>query len=199
MRKHESNLVMSDSKFPFSFPVEAERVASTQGAVTVEPADEDRQRIAQAYELEAMPALKADLNLSPWRKAGIRVHGTVKAILRQRCGVTLEIFDQELTDEIDRTFEPLPKSPRTARDLNDEGEIEIQMESIDPPDVIENGKIDLGAVICEQLALNIDPFPRKPGVAFEAALTGETDEGEDDGKEPSPFAVLAKLKDGSTH
>jgi len=199
MRVHESNFVMSESKFPYSFPVEAERVASTHGAMTVEPADADRQRIAEAYELEGLPALKADLVLTPWRKAGVRVQGTLKATLRQRCGVTLEIFDQDLSDEVDRTFEPLPKRPRTARDLNDEGEIEIQMESIDPPDVIENGRIDLGAVICEQLALNIDPFPRKPGVAFDAPVAEQADGGEDDGKEPSPFAVLAKLKDGSTH
>jgi uncharacterized metal-binding protein YceD (DUF177 family) len=30
-------------------------------------------------------------------------------------------------------------------------------------DVIEDGRIDLGQYAVEQLALNLDPFPRKPG------------------------------------
>ncbi|GGB56652.1 metal-binding protein [Roseibium aquae] len=194
---------MSDSLFPYSYCVEAERVASTTGHVRVEPSAEARTLIARRYELEELPEIHADLKLTPWRKAGIRVTGTLHARLIQKCGVTLETFEQKLADGIDRTFEPLPKRPRKDGDLNDDGEIELQLDSIDPPDVIENGRIDLGAVLCEQLALNIDPFPRKPGVAFETALPAdetadETVDGRGEGR-PSPFAVLAKLKDGPAH
>ena len=46
----------------------------------------------------------------------------------------------------------------------------------------------LAAYVVEDLALAIDPFPRKPGVEFEAP---------DAPGEPSPFAVLAKLKGGA--
>ena len=54
--------------------------------------------------------------------------------------------------------------------------------------MLVDDKVDLGAYVVEDLSLAIDPFPRKPGVAFEAPeQTGEL----------SPFAVLAKLKGGA--
>jgi hypothetical protein len=55
----------------------------------------------------------------------------------------------------------------------------------DPPDPIVNGQIDLGALAAEFLALNLDLYPRKPGVMFEAANAGAEASAID-----SPFAVL---------
>ncbi len=68
------------------------------------------------------------------------------------------------------------------------GELDLDPDADDPPDVLEGDKIDLGAYVVEDLSLAIDPFPRKPGAAFEAPDTGA---------EISPFAVLAKLKGGT--
>ena len=55
-----------------------------------------------------------------------------------------------------------------------------------PPDVLESDEIDLAHYLVEQLVLDLDPFPRKPGVEFDykPAVTEE-----------SPFAVLKRLKD----
>ncbi len=39
-------------------------------------------------------------------------------------------------------------------------------EQPDPPDPIVNGRIDLGQLAAEFLALGLDPYPRKPGVEF---------------------------------
>ena len=71
----------------------------------------------------------------------------------------------------------------------DEGEIDLELDD-DSPDQIEDGRLDLGQYAVEQLALSLDPFPRKPGAVFEQP------------KEPgeiSPFAVLKTLrpKDGA--
>jgi uncharacterized metal-binding protein YceD (DUF177 family) len=64
------------------------------------------------------------------------------------------------------------------------------LETDDPPDPIIAGRIDLGALVTEFLALSLDPYPRKPGVEFEDAPTAP-----DDRLEESPFAKLAALKD----
>ncbi len=64
-------------------------------------------------------------------------------------------------------------------------EVEIDPNADDPPDPIEGGRIDLGALVVEHLALEIDPFPRKPGVVFEPPAGGEP---------PSPFAALRDFK-----
>ena len=61
----------------------------------------------------------------------------------------------------------------------------------EPPDPIFNGQIDLGVLASEQLALALDPYPRKEGVEFAADLVQV-----DDIAEVSPFAALAKLKKG---
>jgi hypothetical protein len=58
----------------------------------------------------------------------------------------------------------------------------------DPPDPIINGRIDLGALACEFLALGLDAYPRKPGAEFAPIIE---DAGDD---KPKPFAALAKLK-----
>jgi uncharacterized metal-binding protein YceD (DUF177 family) len=67
-----------------------------------------------------------------------------------------------------------------------EAELVIDLEADDPPDVVEGDEIDLARYVVEHLALDIDPFPRKPGVEFEPpAPTAEI----------SPFAALRRLKE----
>jgi len=53
------------------------------------------------------------------------------------------------------------------------------------PDAIINGQIDLGALAAEFLVLNLDLYPRKPGVTFEDIYVGGEASGTD-----SPFAGL---------
>ncbi|WP_428645501.1 YceD family protein [Roseibium sp.] len=185
---------MAKDTFPYSYPVNASRVVDKDERLEISPDAASLKMIAEAYGLDAIGNLTADLRLKPYRKAGLRVTGTVTADITQTCVVSLEPFESVLRIDMDRTFEPHSSKPRKIRDLNDDGEIEIDLEQLDPPDVILDGVLDLGAVLCEELALSLDPFPRKPGVAFEGA------DGDDDGDEaseetkPSPFAALQALK-----
>lgn len=186
---------MANETFPFAFKVNASKVVDKDQRIQVVPNEKECAAIAKAYDLDAVNSLNADLLLKPYRKAGLRVAGTIKASVTQTCVVSLEPFGQELKLDIDRTFEPHSSRPRKIRDLNEDGEIEIDLESLDPPDVITDGVLDLGAVICEELALTVDPFPRKPGVEFEAAEDEETEESGESEQKPSPFAALGALKE----
>ena len=60
------------------------------------------------------------------------------------------------------------------------------LDAPDPPDVLASDEIDLVGYLVEHLALEIDPFPRKPGAEFDY---------KPDVAEESPFAVLKRLKD----
>ena len=184
---------MATETFPFSHTVNANRVVDKDETITIEPDAGSLNAIAGAYDLLGINDLKAEFTLKPYRKEGIRVVGTIDADISQTCGVSLEAFDSKLTLDVDRTFEPVSSKPRRARDLNEDGEIEIDLESLDPPDVIVDGVLDLGAVICEELALSLDPFPRKPGIEFESDETGDGTE-EEETEKPSPFAALEALK-----
>ncbi len=188
---------MANETFPYSHKVNAARVVDKDEKITVTANEGERAAIAKAYDLDGVKSLVADLVLKPYRKAGLRVAGHITAELEQTCVVSLEPFVQELELDIDRTFEPHSSRPRKIRDLNEDGEIEIDLESLDPPDVITDGVLDLGNVICEELALALDPFPRKPGVEFEGSGEEDADPAEpvEETGKPSPFAALSALKE----
>jgi uncharacterized metal-binding protein YceD (DUF177 family) len=126
------------------------------------------------------------MRASPWLD-GAQIEGRWQARVRQTCGVTLEPFESDLEGEI--RLRALPQGSAALGGPDEAGgELDLDPEADDPPEVLPDDRIDLGAYVVEDLSLAIDPFPRKPGVEFEAP--------EQPG-EPSPFAVLAKLKGGA--
>ena len=66
------------------------------------------------------------------------------------------------------------------------GELELDPDAPDAPDVLETDAVDVAGYVVEHLALELDPFPRKPGVTFEYQPPEE---------ETSPFAALKKLQE----
>jgi hypothetical protein len=148
--------------------------------VKVEASAEERRRIAAEFELAALDALAGSFHVRP-TSAGARVEGKVEARLRQICVVSLEPFEVELSEPVDLRFasERSETPPRG-------GEITVSLEEEDPPDPIIDGRIDLGAVTLEFLALGVDPYPRKPGVEPPGDMAP-------DERPPSPFAALAGL------
>ncbi len=143
--------------------------------------DESIERaIAQALKLVDLKGLSARVRLSPWLD-GVELSGDWTAVVTQVCGVSLDPFDTELAGDFQVRCAPLG-SPLLAPP---ESEVEIDLEADDPPDALEHDWVDVAAYVVEHLALEIDPFPRKPGAEF-TPPPAETP--------PSPFAVLARLQ-----
>ena len=153
---------------------------------TLEADEATRGRIAKALGLDGLGSLTAEMKVGPWLD-GVQIDGRWSARVRQTCGVTLEPFDSDLDGEIHLRALPQGSAALGGADEGG-GELDLDPEADDPPDMLEGDRIDLGAYVVEDLSLAVDPFPRKPGVEFEAP--------EQKG-EPSPFAVLAKLKGGA--
>lgn len=126
----------------------------------------------------AAESIAATLHLAHEGKEGVRITGRLTATVRQTCGVTLEPFDAPLDEEIDVHFAPPGSYVRSDEDEENE---------IDPPDEIIEGRIDVGALVGEFLALGVDPYPRKPGAVFEPPPENPA--------AISPFSALARLKD----
>ena len=53
--------------------------------------------------------------------------------------------------------------------------------------------LDVGEIIAEELALSLDPYPRKPGIAVEIGPGGGAAKGEAPPRD-RPFEALAALK-----
>lgn len=159
---------------PYSEPV---RLHQVPGGVkrTLEPDAATRARIVKALDLASLDAFTAEMDLAP-SPAGWRLSGRVRATLAQTCGITLE----PLPLEIDSSF-----ALTLAEAVEEDSEEIIITLDDESPDLIENGQIDLGQYAVEQLALRLDPFPRKPGAEFVQPP---------EPAEISPFAVLKQLR-----
>ena len=158
-----------------------------KSVVEVEASEAERAALAQAYDLVAIAALKARLTLAK-RGPVISITGVLKSHLTQICVVTMEPFESLVEDQIEMEFAP-PAYVTEAWERLAQLEASGSNEDLpEPPDQIIDGKIDLGAVTSEALALALDPYPKKPGAAFEGPADAAPT------PEESPFAVLARLK-----
>jgi uncharacterized metal-binding protein YceD (DUF177 family) len=141
-----------------------------------------RARIAADLGLESLPSLAVELTVKPWLD-GVEITGRFRAVVEQVCSVSLEPFEQPLEGAIEVRAVPAGSPSAVASESH---ELEVGVDAPDPPDVLASDEVDVGAYVVEHLSLEIDPFPRKPGAAFEFTPPAE---------EESPFAVLKKLKD----
>lgn len=159
---------------PYSEPV---RLNQVPGGLSrrLEPDEAARNRIAKALDLASLDFFTADVSLRPIDDVWT-LQGRIMARAVQTCGLTLE----PLPVEIDRDFKLRLSEAVDA----DPEEVDVHLDD-DTPDLIEDGRIDLGQYAVEQLALSLDPFPRKPGAEFVPP---------EPPADISPFAVLKAFK-----
>jgi uncharacterized metal-binding protein YceD (DUF177 family) len=169
---------------PFSHQVLAGDVPAEGRRYRVEADAEERRLLAEALGIPEILALAAELEVRPVRGRSFSVRGTFSAAVVQTDVVTLDPVTQDVAEEIDVMLMPAEGAGPRPR----QREILVDAVQADAPDVYHNGRIDLGVIVAEHLALGLDPYPRAPGVDFPGHV--EDDAAED----PSPFAVLAKLK-----
>lgn len=179
------------SDVPFSRPFDVDRLHAGEISDTeIAATDVEREALTAVLGLPRIDALNARLRLSRQAKF-VRVVGSVKAAIGQICVVTLEPFSTQVDEAVDLRFAPQAEvdalEDAAARRSGD-GFVDVA--DADFPDPIVDGRIDLGAVAAEALALGLDPYPRKPGAAFPETQFGVSSSP----AEASPFAVLRQVK-----
>lgn len=165
----------------FSRPVEAETISEAARTVAITADAAERRRLAGRFRLRSLDRLDASLTLQ--RRAGvIHVDGTLDAAVVQACVVTDDPLPAKL-----RT----PFHLRVVPDLGlapvDDG-VELTEADCDTLELV-NGKLDLGELVAETLALALAPYPRSK--AADAVMREREKEQSTDA---SPFAALAALK-----
>ena len=163
---------------PFSRPVKVETLPREGLEQTIEANAEERAALARENNLVDLARLGAKFLI---RKAarGVRVTGSLHAEATQTCVVTLEPFAVTLDEPVDVRFAPpAGERKRPEPEAVDVGEA-------DEPDPLIDGRVDLGALAAEFLALALDPYPRKPGVEFASP--------EPQAEKDSPFDALGRL------
>lgn len=151
-------------------------------AVERQASVEERRRLAEELAIVSIEALVAKYRITPLSKGRLGVAGKIETRVTQECVVTLEPVISSVSVPLDVIFTPESHVP--------EPEIEGSLEDLESPDEepIENGVVDMGRIVVEELVSGLDPYPRREGASLDW-----TDE-KSAAAEASPFAALARLK-----
>lgn len=172
---------------PVSFPVHVARLPKKGMKVTIEADPAQLAALAAAHGLPAVKRFRAELDVTAWKKGGVRVAGRVEARIVQDCIVTLDPVEETIDEEVSALFLPegskLALPPRTA-----EGEIILNAEGDDGPELFSGDTVDVGQLAEEFFSLGINPYPRRAGVEL-----GEED-GADREKRGPLYEKLQGLK-----
>ncbi len=169
----------SDSEFFRPFAVDS--LDDEELVREIEAGPAECRAVARRLGLEDLSGLRARFRLSRSATAPlIRVSGRFEADVLQLCVVSLEPVGQHLAEDFSLTFSLEPVST--------EDDLELTLADEDLPEEVLDGVIDLGEAAVQQLAVALDPYPRRPDAEVPATLS-PAENGAD-----GPFAALGKLK-----
>lgn len=174
---------------PFSRVVAVDRLrADVVNEITITADEDERAALARTDSLVRIDRLEGRFRVAR-HAAGVQVTGKVEAEIVQTCVVSLEPFPAVVREPVDVRFVPEAEvDALEAAFARSSGDAFADVaDAADFPDPIIDGRIDLGALASEFLALGLDPHPRKPGATF-AAEAAAADAG--DATNVSPFVVL---------
>ncbi len=145
--------------------------------------DAECRALAAVFGLPAIAGLSGVFALSAAKGRGgvIDAELSLTAKLTQICVLSLEPFDSVVAEQEKLRFV-------SAASLGESADIaQLNQENLEAPDEIPymGDVIDLGAALAEQLALTLDPYPRKPGAELPAAREDSA---------ANPFAALAAAR-----
>lgn len=167
----------------FSYPVKIDELNQNRYRFILEASVDELQDIAEVLQVEGVSFFRGEVFLKLNKKDNLlQVWGNVAATLTIKSVISLENFEQKIATP----FELFYDTKATYKDIRD----------MDPtindeiPDIVENGEINLADICIEQVALQLDDYPRAEGEVFDFAQYAKVEPLEHD----NPFAVLKKLK-----
>lgn len=125
---------------------------------------EERREIAQRFDLLAVDSLTAEGALFPEADGQrVKLQGRLIADVVQTCVVSLDAVPAHIDVPFERLF-----GWDAGGEPTDDADDELLLDLDDDPPVerLTADTIDVGEATAEQLALELDPYPRKPGALF---------------------------------
>jgi uncharacterized metal-binding protein YceD (DUF177 family) len=162
----------------FSRPVDMMRLPAGGGHYEIAASDDERAALARRFGLLALPHLAAKIDITRMPGGFYRLAAELEAAPVQACVVTLEPISTRISERFTLLYGPL-----------DEAEDVILDGAAETVEALDDGIIDLGEAVAQQLSLALDPFPHAPDadVQNQGMSAGEP-------SRASPFAALAQLR-----
>jgi hypothetical protein len=165
--------------------------------VSFSASEQERKDLARRLQVNAVESAEAQMTLQRDRGSYyIHVTGSVKALIRQSCVVTLELLRNEISDEFEAWYTDQPDvvsltKARREKEGKMDAEVPIMDEHEDPEKVVD-GHIDLGELAAQYLSLAINPYPHADGAEHEQAVDSIMESSAAPRK--NPFAALKDWK-----
>ena len=176
--------MMSDPPPPYKAPFELAGLSERGAELSLSPDAAERARIASWLGALEVPRLDATIRLSRLDDDVYGYETEFTAEVVQACVVTLEPVPSVHKGRAERRYRVVARNPRRRSEAT---EIDAGGEDEDTPELLSSSLLDIAAPLLEEISLSLDPYPRAPGVTFEAPK-------DEDKAADNPFAVLAKLK-----
>lgn len=182
---------LMDKQPTLTRPIDVASIPPSGLSRTLAATAAEREALAKALGLLELRALTAEFELTPAAGGVVVVDGRVEAEIVQACVVSLVPVEQSIDEPVSVRFAPTgsPAMPPAKAGA----EVMVDPHLTDPPDLLLEPTIDLGAIAVEHFMLAIDPYPRAP----DAKLPDEYAEAPTVGGD-SPFAALAGLREKAT-
>jgi uncharacterized metal-binding protein YceD (DUF177 family) len=152
------------------------------------PDAKDLARLAEWVEVQVIEKFEGIVELRRQGRDRFLYEADLEVDVVQSCVVTLEPVTSHISRHFHRVLHLIPNVHRFA---DKGGAVTIDAGDDDAPEEIARSRYDLAGPLLEEFVLAIDPYPRRPGVAFELPNAGQEPES---AKPENPFAVLKVLK-----
>ena len=173
---------------PLSHNYNLGRLGNAGDAVRIVADAEQRAAIAKWSGVLSVEKLEAAVELKKLSATRFGLSFHLLAEVNQACVVTLEPVAGRIDHHFERELHFIGQVRHKADSLVEKGaELVLDADPEEGPEEIQSLHYDLAGPVLEEYVLSLEPYPRRPGVAFNA---------EPEGEDPpeSPFAVLKTLK-----
>jgi len=133
----------------FSRPVDVARLGAGEAIYDIEASEAERAALAERLGLVSLNRLTAHVVLRRAAGGMVRLAASLAADLVQTDVVTLDPLPAHLEDEFTLLFAEAGE--------DEDGAFDPDAETVE---TMENGRIDLGEAVAQQLSLAMDPYPR---------------------------------------
>lgn len=184
----------------WSYEIPVDKITEKSYVVEFSATEQECRDVTRRLDVTAVKNLEARITLV--RKSGaikIRASGKVSADVTQQCVVSLEPVESHIEEEFEAWFADesevvsLDKVRQKKQSRVVDAEIEVPDEKNDPEPIID-GRIELGEIAIQNLALALDPYPHAEGAVYKdicehpESLSGEE-------ARQKPFAGLKEWKE----
>ncbi|TVR98716.1 MAG: DUF177 domain-containing protein [Rhodospirillales bacterium] len=186
-------MITSGTTPEFSRPLAVATVPPGGRSFRIEARADECEALARRFALLAIGAFSAEGTIQPQQQARrFRLVGRLRAEVVQQCVVTLDPVAASVDVGFERTYGANVADEWGGHPPPGEEVVLTLAADADLAEPLMDGMIDLGEAAAEELALALDPFPRRPDATFPGLTVAGAEE---EAASNNPFGVLSALRD----